>query len=30
MLITNPEKLPGNAAAALKIEQVYNGSKQLA
>ncbi|MEA1952566.1 MAG: pyridoxamine 5'-phosphate oxidase family protein [Planctomycetota bacterium] len=26
----NPEKLPGHAAAALKIEEVYSGSEKLA
>ena len=26
----NPAKLPGNAAAALKVEQVYSGAEQLA
>ncbi len=25
----NPEKHPGNAAAALKVEEVYSGSKKL-
>jgi len=25
----NPEKLPGNAAAALKVEEVYSGAEKL-
>ena len=30
MKVWNPEKLPGHAAAALKVEQVFSGGEQLA